>query len=94
MITDKTPSKEVKLISIGNSKGIRIPKGLLQKYGIEDNVILEEYEGGILIYAKEEKKLSWTETYKQIAESEEAWDDFDVTAEDGLEGEADESEKI
>lgn len=94
MINPKTPTKEVKLISIGNSKGIRIPKGLLQKYGIDDNVVLEECEQGILMHAKEQKKLSWTETYKQIAESDENWDDFDVTNADGLEGEGDASEKI
>lgn len=94
MITDPAPIRDVKLISIGNSKGIRIPKGLLQKYGIEDMIVLEECEEGILMHAKEEKKLSWNETFKQIAQSDENWDDFEVTSADGLEGDCDESEKI
>jgi antitoxin MazE len=85
MINDKAPSRDAKLISIGNSKGIRIPKVLLQKYGLEDNIVLEESEQGVLIYAKEQKKLSWAETYKQIKESDENWDDFEVTSADGLE---------
>lgn len=92
-MTTKTTS-DAKLIAIGNSKGIRIPKVLLQKYGIEDVVVLEECKHGILLHAKEEKKLSWSETFKQIAQSDENWDDFDVTLADGLEGDCDESEKI
>ncbi|HLF67350.1 MAG TPA: AbrB/MazE/SpoVT family DNA-binding domain-containing protein [Gammaproteobacteria bacterium] len=89
------PLHLVKLIAIGNSKGIRIPKGLLQKYGIEDTLVLEECEQGILLHAKEDKKLSWSATFKQIAQSDENWDDFDVTLNDGLEDDdGDQSEKI
>jgi antitoxin MazE len=90
---NQTPLHDAKLISIGNSKGIRIPKALLQKYGIEDAIVLEECEQGILLHAKEEKKLSWSETFKQIAQSDENWDDFDTTLNDGLEDDC-ESEKI
>ncbi len=93
MITDPAP-RDAKLIPIGNSKGIRIPKQLLQKYGMEDMILLEECEEGILMRPKEEKKLSWQETFKQIAQSDENWDDFDVTVGDGLEGESNDSEKI
>ncbi|MFA6036583.1 MAG: AbrB/MazE/SpoVT family DNA-binding domain-containing protein [Legionellales bacterium] len=91
---DHPPSHDAKLIAIGNSKGIRIPKVLLQKYGIEDMLVLEECEQGILLHAKEDKKLSWSETFKQIAQSDENWDDFDTTLNDGLEDDCDESEKI
>jgi hypothetical protein len=38
-------TRDVKLISIGNSKGIRIPKALLQKYGWSDSLVLEEEVG-------------------------------------------------
>ena len=36
--------REVKLVPIGNSKGIRIPKQLRQKYGWGDELVLEEQE--------------------------------------------------
>ncbi len=36
--------REVKLIPIGNSRGIRLPKKLLDKYGWSDSLTLEEME--------------------------------------------------
>ena len=39
--------RDIKLVSIGNSKGIRLPKALLQKYGWSDSLVLEETDEGI-----------------------------------------------
>ena len=51
-------TRDVKLIAIGNSKGIRLPKVLLQKYGWGDSLVLEETEEGIFLYSNEKNKLS------------------------------------
>ena len=80
-------TKNIKLISIGNSKGVRIPKAILQKYGFSDSLLLEETEQGILLRRPEDAKLSWEETYKAMAEEKENWEDFDSVILDGLEGE-------
>ena len=77
-------SREIKLIPIGNSKGVRIPKSLLQKYGLKEFLLLEETYTGLLIRSKETNKLSWKDTFKNMAEEKEDWDDFDVTLLDGL----------
>jgi len=87
-------TRNVKLINIGNSKGIRLPKAILQKYGFSDYLLLDETDRGLLLRKKEGDKLSWEHTYKQMAKEEENWDDFDVTLLDGLEGEDLGSEKI
>jgi len=34
-----------------------------------------------------DKKLSWEETYKEMAAERENWDDFDITSLDGIDGE-------
>ncbi|MFH0993985.1 MAG: AbrB/MazE/SpoVT family DNA-binding domain-containing protein [Pseudomonadota bacterium] len=80
-------SRDTKLISIGNSKGVRIPKALLQKYGLKDSLLIEETDKGLLIRNKEESRLSWEDTYKTMANEKENWDDFDTTLLDGLEDE-------
>ncbi len=80
-------TKDIKLIPIGNSKGIRLPKKILQKYGFSESVVLEEKEEGVLLHRKEDKKLTWEETFKSISEKKENWNDFDVTLMDGLEEE-------
>jgi len=38
-----------KLTKIGNSKGVTFPAGIIQKYGLEAEVIMESREEGILI---------------------------------------------
>ena len=80
-------TKDIKLIPIGNSKGIRLPKKVLQKYGFSESVVLEEKEEGVLLHRKEDKKLTWEETFKSMSEKKENWNDFDVTLMDGLEEE-------
>jgi antitoxin MazE len=79
--------RDAKLIPIGNSKGVRIPKALLQKYGLKSSLLIEETDKGLLLRNKEESKLSWEETYKSMAIEKEHWDDFDTTLLDGLEDE-------
>ncbi len=80
-------ARDAKLVPIGNSKGVRIPKALLEKYGLKNSLIIEETDKGLLLRNKEESKLSWEETYKAMAKEEENWDDFDTTLLDGFEGE-------
>ena len=52
---------DVKLIAIGNARGIRLPEALLKKYGWGDSLVLEETEHGMLLRGKERNKLSWKE---------------------------------
>ena len=80
-------TKDIKLIPIGNSKGIRLPKKILRKYGFSESVVLEEKEEGVLLHKKEDNKLTWEETFKSMAKEKENWNDFDVTLTDGLEEE-------
>ena len=80
-------ARDIKLVPIGNSKGVRIPKTLLQKYGFNHSLLLEETDRGLLLRKKEDDKLSWEDTYKAMANENEDWEDFDVTLLDGLEDE-------
>ncbi len=80
-------TRDVKLIPIGNSKGIRIPKALIQKYGLKNSLLIEETDKGLLLRKKEENMLSWEDTYKSMADEKENWDDFNAVLLDGLEGE-------
>lgn len=67
--------REAKIINIGNSKGFRLPKNIIAKYHFKDEVVIEEKRRGILIYAKENEKISWDETYQAIAKHED-WSDW------------------
>ena len=77
--------QNVKLISIGKSKGVRLPKSILRKYGFADTLLLEETSEGVLLRQLVNDKLSWQETYKQMAQEHENWQEFENTVLDGLE---------
>jgi antitoxin MazE len=92
---DKTTrSQTINIVPIGNSKGIRIPKTLLQKYGFSDSLILEETEQGLLLRKTEDAKLSWEDTYRAMALEDENWTDFDVALLDGLEDDSFDTETL
>ena len=76
--------REVKLIPIGNSKGIRLPKKLLDKYGWSDRLTLEEVEECVVLRGKETHNLSWEETSRAMAAESEDWNDFDIAIADGV----------
>ncbi len=78
-------SRDIKLVPIGNSKGVRIPKALLQKYGFKNSLLLEETERGLLLRNKDDDKFSWEDSYIAMANEKEDWADFDATLLDGLE---------
>ena len=75
--------RAVKLIAIGNSKGIRLPKALIQKYGWSNSLILEERGDGIFLHGPKKNKLSWRDTYRAMAVAGEDWRDLDATVADG-----------
>ena len=77
-------TRKVKLIAVGNSKGIRLPKVLLQKYGWSDSLVLEERQEGVFLYSREKNKLSWKDTYRAMATDREDWSDLEATVGDGL----------
>ena len=78
---------ELKVVAIGNSRGVRLPKTLLEKYAIKDALVLEAREEGLLLRCKKDKHLSWDDTYKEMAKEREDWSDLDSTVADGLDKE-------
>ena len=76
--------RETKLIRIGNSKGIRLPKALLDKYGWAGTLTLEELEESVVLRGKDTHNMSWEETSRAMAVEAEDWSDFDVAIADGL----------
>jgi antitoxin MazE len=79
-----------RIIKIGNSKGIRLPKKLLDLYRLNEGaeVEIEEAREGIFLKPTESGySFSWEEAYSQMAsESSEAeeWSDWDTASGDGI----------
>ena len=75
---------ELKVVAIGNSRGVRLPKAVLDKYAIKDELVLEERPDGLLLRSKSDQRLSWEDTFKETAKEREEWSDLDATVADGL----------
>lgn len=67
MITDMPPIP-AKLVAIGNSRGIRIPKAMIEQVGLSDEVELEIVDGAIVIRRKRRPREGWAEAAKLLAE--------------------------
>lgn len=78
----KVPARHLKVVRIGNSRGVRIPRELLSKYRIEEAVVVEERSDGLLLHGTDDRRLSWEDTYRQAAKED--WRDFESTLGDGL----------
>src|SRR5205823_4212415 len=77
---------ELSLAQIGNSRGVRLPAALIRKHGFEHGLVLEDRGHEIALKPKAApKKLSWEETYKEMAAVKEDWSEWDCTLADGLE---------
>ena len=68
--------KALRLVQVGDELGLRIPAVLVDKYGLRDEVVLEEREEGLLIHGRDNGKLSWEETYRSMAAEDEDWSDW------------------
>lgn len=60
---------EVSVIKIGNSKGIRFSKTILEKYNIKDKVDLILEKGQIIIKPLSKARKGWEEAFKEMAEN-------------------------
>ncbi len=77
-------TRDLKVVRIGNSRGVRLPKLILAKYAITETVVLEEREDGILLRNKKDRRLSWADTFRAMAHEREDWSRFDGVIGDGL----------
>jgi antitoxin MazE len=56
------------VIRIGNSRGVRIPKALLEQCRLRDTVELEVDGGHLVIRAAEHPRSGWDEAFQRMAE--------------------------
>jgi antitoxin MazE len=57
---------DVSVIAIGNSKGIRLSKAVLEKYEIGDKVELILEPGYIILKPKSQPRLGWEKAFEQM----------------------------
>ncbi|RDC65311.1 AbrB/MazE/SpoVT family DNA-binding domain-containing protein [Adhaeribacter pallidiroseus] len=60
---------EVAIIQIGNSKGLRLTKSILDRYNIKDKVELILEEGQIILKPVEQPRKGWDKAFQKMYEN-------------------------
>ena len=55
---------KLKLVRVGNSKGIRIPKPLIEQCGFGDTVEVSVKDGCVVIAAERKPRQGWEEAFR------------------------------
>lgn len=65
----KNSLMELSIINIGNSKGIRLSKTILEKYNIQDKIELILDKDFIVLKPKAEPRKDWEKAFQQMHEN-------------------------
>jgi len=60
---------KTKVVKIGNSRGIRIPKSLIDESGLKSEVELEVLDGQIIIKPISQSRESWESAFKKMVKN-------------------------
>jgi antitoxin MazE len=78
---------KAKLVQIGNSRGIRLPKPMIVEAKLNDEVDIHVKEGAIIITSSSTRRSGWAKAAKQLHDSKDdgLLDDGTATAFDEIE---------
>lgn len=57
---------KARLIRIGNSRGVRLPKALIEQVGLGDEVVLHVEDRRLIITAATPPRAGWSEAARQL----------------------------
>jgi antitoxin MazE len=60
---------KTKVVKIGNSRGVRIPKAMIHESGLKTEVELEVSNGQIIIKPVSTNRESWEKAFKKMAKN-------------------------
>jgi len=74
---------ELTVTRIGNSRAVCLPAKVLRRCRIGDTVIMEQRSDQIVLRPKPppNRKLAWEETYRQMAQADEDWTEWEAAPE-------------
>jgi antitoxin MazE len=58
---------KARIVKIGNSRGIRIPKPLIAQTGLKDEVEITVEENRLVISSAERPRAGWVEAFREMA---------------------------
>lgn len=63
------PAVRTRIVAIGNSRGVRIPKPILEQSGVGDEVEISVVDGEIVIRSATRPRQGWEDAFRAMAEA-------------------------
>ena len=63
------PKLRVKIIKIGNSRGIRLPKAIIDQYQLKDEAALETRKDSLVIRPLNNPRAGWEVAFKEMKQA-------------------------
>ena len=60
---------KTRLVQIGNSRGVRLPKLMIEEAGLDDEVELQVRDGAVIIKAVRDSRSGWEDAAKDLRNS-------------------------
>ena len=60
---------KTRLVQIGNSRGVRLPKPMIEEAGLDDEVELQVRDGAVIIKAVRDSRSGWEDAAKDLRNS-------------------------
>jgi antitoxin MazE len=57
---------KTQLIQIGNSKGVRLPKAIIEQCKLEKDVEIEINNNKLILYSESKVRKGWAESFKKM----------------------------
>jgi antitoxin MazE len=57
---------KARLIRIGNSRGVRLPKPVIEQAGLKEEVDLQVREGAVVISSRKPRRAGWAEAARRM----------------------------
>ncbi len=57
---------KAKLVRIGNSRGVRLPKPLIEEAGLREEVEIRVREGTVIISSRRASRAGWAEAAREM----------------------------
>lgn len=61
---------KARIVRIGNSRGVRLPKALIEQSGLGEEVELRVQPGAILIQSASQPRAGWADAARRLATDE------------------------
>lgn len=64
-VTQPAPTLQARLVRIGNSRGVRLPKAVIEQAGLEDGIEMTVRDGEVILKSAKHPRAGWDAAFRK-----------------------------